>query len=67
MGEFSKEDNISLAFNSSYKLIDHHDLLSNVADALLQKEIAIVTKDNKPISILTNIDLLQYISSIKSS
>lgn len=62
MGEFSKEDNISLAFDSRYKVVDHNDLLSNVADALLKKEVALVTKDDKVFQILTDIDVLQYIS-----
>jgi cystathionine beta-synthase len=65
MGEFTKEDNISLAFNSNYKIVDENDLLSNVADALIRKEIALVTKNNKLHTILTNIDVLHYISETR--
>jgi cystathionine beta-synthase len=66
MGEFSKEDNISLAFNMNYKMVNQNDLLSNVADALLQKEIALVTDEGKIINILTDIDVLQYISQTRA-
>ena len=66
MGEFSKEDNISLAFSNRYKIIEKNDLLSNVADALLQKEVALVTEDGKLVNILTNIDVLHYISDSRA-
>jgi cystathionine beta-synthase len=66
MGEFSKEDNISLAFNMNYKVVDQNDLLSNVADALLQKEVALVTDNGQIMNILTDIDVLQYISQTRS-
>lgn len=66
MGEFSKEDNISLAFNMNYKTINKNELLSNVADALLQKEVALVMEDNKLVDILTDIDVLQYLSKTRA-
>lgn len=66
MGEFSKEDNISLAFNMNYKVIDKNELLSNVADALLQKEVALVKEGDKIVDILTDIDVLQYLSQTRA-
>lgn len=66
MGEFSKDDNISLAFNNRYKVIDENELLSNVADTLLQKHTAIVSKDGIFIDILTDIDVLHYIGKNRS-
>ena len=66
MGEFSPEDSISLASNSNYKMIDRHELLSEVADALLRKEVAIVTDNGKVVSILTDIDVLQYLGKTRS-
>lgn len=65
MGEFSKEDNISLAFNMNYKVVDQNELLSTVADALLQKDVALVTEDGKLKDILTDIDVLQYLSKTR--
>jgi cystathionine beta-synthase len=67
MGEFSKEDNISLAFVHKYKVVEKNDLLSTVADALLQKEVALITDNGKLVNILTDIDVLHYLSETKSS
>lgn len=66
MGEFSKSDNISLAFDNKYKTVDANELLSNVADALLQKEVALVTDAGKVVDILTDIDVLKYISETRT-
>ncbi len=66
MGEFGKDDNISLAFNQNYKVVDINELLSTVADALLQKDVALITEDNKIVDILTNIDVLQYLGKTRS-
>ncbi len=65
MGEFHKEDNISLAFNMNYKVVDQNELLSTVADALLQKDVALVTDNGKLVDILTDIDVLQYLSKTR--
>lgn len=66
MGEFNKEDNISLAFNMKFKTVNKNELLSNVADTLLQKEVALVMENNKLVDILTDIDVLQYLSKTRS-
>ncbi|MCR9203904.1 MAG: pyridoxal-phosphate dependent enzyme [Halobacteriovoraceae bacterium] len=66
MGEFNKEDNISLAFNMKFKTVNKNELLSNVADTLLQKEVALVMEQNKLVDILTDIDVLQYLSKTRS-
>ena len=66
MGEFNKEDNISLAFTMDFKTVNRYELLSSVADALLQKEIALVMENNKLVDILTDIDVLQYLSKTRS-
>ncbi len=62
MGEFQKDDNISLAYHNKFKIIDRHDLLANVADALFCKGVALITEKDKLVDILTEIDVLQYIS-----
>jgi cystathionine beta-synthase len=62
MGEFQKDDNISLAFSNKYKVVDTNELLESVADALLKKEVALVTENGKLKDILTEIDVLQYFS-----
>lgn len=62
-GQISLKDSISVAYNSKFKTIDKHELLSTVTDALLKKETVIVTSANKPIAVLTDIDVLHYIQS----
>jgi cystathionine beta-synthase len=66
-GEFSKTDSISLAYSSNYRIVDANDLLANVADALIKKGVALVTEKGKLISILTDIDVLQYVSKREHS
>jgi cystathionine beta-synthase len=66
MGEFNKEDNISLAFNMNYKIVNQNELLSTVADALLQKDVALVMKGDQLVDILTDIDVLQYLSKTRA-
>ncbi|MBH46690.1 MAG: pyridoxal-5'-phosphate-dependent protein subunit beta [Halobacteriovorax sp.] len=62
LGEFSQSDNISLATHQNFRIVDENELLENVANALLKKEIALVTRDDKLIDILTEIDVLQYMA-----
>ena len=61
-GEFSLSDSVSLAYSNKYKVVDINDLLSNVADSLLKKEVVLVTDHGKPVNLLTNIDILNYIA-----
>ncbi len=62
MGEFKRDDNISLAFTNKYRVVDKNELLETVADALLKKEVALIMDNNKLVDILTEIDVLQYMS-----
>ena len=62
MGEFQRDDNISLAYTSNFKVVDKNQLLESVAEALLKKEVALVTENGKLTDILTEIDVLQYMS-----
>lgn len=61
-GDISLSDNISIAYASNFKTIDKNELLSKVADALLNKEVVLVTENGQASSILTDIDILQFIS-----
>lgn len=62
MGEFQKDDNISLAITNNYRVVDCNELLETVADALLKKEVAVITKGGKVSDLLSEIDVLQYMS-----
>ncbi|MBT5093002.1 MAG: pyridoxal-phosphate dependent enzyme, partial [Halobacteriovoraceae bacterium] len=64
-GDFTKEDSISLAYHDQYKVIDENELLSSVANALLEKDIALVTRKGQVVDILTDIDVLQFVSHME--
>lgn len=62
-GEISLTDSISVATSIKYTTIDKHQFLSAVASALLNKETVIVTDQDKPFAILTDIDVLHFIQT----
>ena len=61
-GEFSLSDSVSLAYSNKYKVVDINDLLSNVADSLLKKDVVLVTDKGAVVNLLTNIDILNFIA-----
>jgi cystathionine beta-synthase len=61
-GEFSLTDSVSLAYSNKYKIVDINDLLSNVADSLLNKDVVLVTEKGQLVNLLTNIDILNFIA-----
>ena len=65
-GKLSLNENISLAYHNQYKVIDCNELLSNVADSLLNKEVALVKEGDVIKHILTDIDILRFISEKES-
>jgi cystathionine beta-synthase len=56
-------DNISVAYKDTFQIIDANDMLENVAEALLQRQTVIISEQNRIIDILTDIDVLNFISS----
>lgn len=62
-GEFSVKDSVSLLLNSKFITIEETELISQITENLLNREVVVVTKDNRPLTILTNIDILEYIST----
>lgn len=61
-GEYHLSDSVSLAYSNKYRIVDINDLLSNVADSLLKKEVVLVTENGKLVNLLSNIDILNYIA-----
>lgn len=61
-GEYHFTDSVSLAYSNKYVIVDINDLLSNVADSLLKKDVVLITEKGKLVNILSNIDILNYIS-----
>ena len=60
--EFSVKDSVSLLLNSKFITIEETELISQITDNLLNREVVVITKNGKPSMILTNIDILEYIS-----
>jgi len=61
-GEYHSSDSISLALSNTFQVIDQEELLSKVTSSLLSKQTVIVLEKEKIKSLLTNIDILQFIS-----
>lgn len=61
-GEYKLTDSVSLAYNKAYRVIDINELLANVQDSLLKKEVVLVTENGKLKNILSNIDILNFIA-----
>lgn len=65
-GEYHLSDSVSLAYSNKYRTVDINDLLSNVADSLLKKDVVLVTEKGKLVNLLSNIDILNYIAKRES-
>lgn len=62
-GKLSLSDNVSVAYKNTFEVIDVHDMLEHVAEALVQKQTVIVTEEDEVLDILTDIDILNFIST----
>lgn len=62
-GEYSKSDQVSLVANNKFSLLDKNELFSKATEILLKKQTVLVTDNDKIISILTDIDILRYLSA----
>ena len=61
-GEFASNDSISLVTSNAFEIIDQEELLSKVTSSLLAKQTVIVLEKGKVKNLLTNIDILKFIS-----
>lgn len=61
-GAFNLNDSVSIAWSNKFRVVDINDNVSTVTDALLKKEVVIVTENQKPIQLLTNSDILRFMS-----
>lgn len=62
-GKISLGDNISIAVDRNFELVNINDLLDKVASNLIQRKTVLVEKDDKIIEILTDIDILNFMSN----
>ncbi len=61
-GKLALSDNVSVACKDTFRVIDANDMLENVAAALVQKQTVIITEKNQILDVLTDIDILNFIS-----
>jgi len=61
--KISLGDNVSIAVDSNFDVVNANDFLDKVAHSLLQRKTVLVEKDDKIVDILTDIDVLNYMSN----
>ena len=66
-GAYNLDDSISLATSSKFTMIDCNQLLSDVTDKLIKKDIVLVTENDKLCNVLTDIDILHFINDKESN
>lgn len=62
-GKISLGDNVSIAVDSNFEVVNANDFLDKVANNLLQRKTVLVEKNDNIIEILTDIDILNFMSS----
>jgi cystathionine beta-synthase len=62
-GKLAGTDNVSVAYTRNFQVIDINEMLDKVAEALVRKEVVFVTEKGKIVDILTDIDILNFMSS----
>ena len=65
-GKLNLNDSISVAYTNNFKTIDIHEMLSSVTSNLVKKQIVLITDHQKIVNILTDIDILKFISARSS-
>jgi len=66
-GKLSLNDNISVAMENKFEIIDAHDMLEKVTKALVKKKTVLIQDQGKLIDIVTDIDILNFISASKGT
>lgn len=60
--QISLRDPITVAMENNFAIVDENELLEKVANSLLNKKSVLITSHGKFIAILTDIDILNYMS-----
>jgi cystathionine beta-synthase len=60
--QISLRDPITVAMENKFEIVDENELLEKVANSLLNKKSVLITSNGKFVSILTDIDILNYMS-----
>jgi len=61
-GDIRPEDNVTVMMKSDYEVIDSHQMLEKVTKALALNKVVLITSENEIVDIITDIDVLNYIS-----
>jgi cystathionine beta-synthase len=61
--QISLKDNVAMAAERNFEIVDSHELLEKVADNLLEKKTVVVKSGDDLVAILTDIDILNYLQS----
>lgn len=61
-GKLTKKDNVSVASNPNFEVIDIHEMLEKVTNALMHEKTVLITESGKIKDIITNIDILHFVS-----
>lgn len=60
--QISLRDPITVAMENNFAVVDENELLEKVANSLLSKKSVLITSNGNYVSILTDIDILNYMS-----
>ncbi len=61
--QISLNDSITIGLENNFITVNANDLLEKVANSLIAKKTVLVEKDNVPVAILTDIDILNYMAT----
>lgn len=62
-GKLKLTDSVSVVSKTEFRVIDINTMLEEVATALVKKEVVLITENGKLCDILTDIDILNFISA----
>jgi len=65
-GRLDLDESISIAVQNNFRVIDAHHMLNEVTDGLLREDVVMVTIGDDIIDILTNSDILNFVSQRQS-
>ncbi len=65
-GELKLDEPLSVARQNNFTVIDANQMLSQVTDALLEDQVVMITVGDKVVDILTNADILTFVSRRQS-
>lgn len=56
-------DDLSVVYRSAFQVLDVNRILKSVTDSLLKRDTVIITEQDRIVDNLTDIDVLNFVSS----